>query len=139
MKPKAIEAAPSRKRALSVALLALAGGAVVWVEPSLARNAGELGTYLSQQGKGMGMGLSSWSYVGGMAAGVFAMAKLKANRDSPQQHPLSHAAVLGIVCAGLLFLPQSYRFFGDTFQGKNATQNIITGTTDIGAADGGGE
>ena len=104
---------------------------LVW-EPALAKTAGEIGEHLASQGEGLGKAVSSLCYVGGMAAGGLAAVKLKANRDSPQQHPLSHAIVAGSMCAGLLFLPQTFKTAGDTIFTSTATQNQVTGTTAIG-------
>ncbi len=111
--------------AAGVALLML-------LEPALAKTAGEIGEHLASQGEGLGKAVSSLCYIGGMAAGGLVAMKLKANRDSPQQHPLSHAIVAGAMCAGLLFLPQTFKTAGDTIFTSSATQNQVTGTTTIG-------
>ena len=72
------------------------------------------------------------SYVGGMGAGAATAFKFKANRENPQQHPIGHALGWAVVCAGLLFLPQTFKNAGDTFYGTDATQNQAAGTTTIG-------
>lgn len=100
--------------------------------PVLADTAGEIGAHVASQGSDLGKAVSVIFYVLGMAAGGAAFLKLKANRDNPQQHPLSHAVVLGAVCAGLLFLPETFQSTGDTIFNKNAAENDIAGTTAIG-------
>lgn len=112
--------------------LTAAVGALINLEPALAKTAGELGEHWAGQGAGVGKAMSALFYLGGMAAGGGAFLKLKANRDSPQQHPLSHAFALGVVCAGLLFLPTTFKTAGDTIYTNAATKNEIGGTTTIG-------
>jgi|GEM_PF-2901290 len=121
----------SWKSAAGGALAAAAAG-LVYLEPALAKSAGELGAHVAGQGEGLGNAFSAMMYVGGMAAGGIAALKLKANRDSPQQTPLSHFFVALGVCALLLFLPQTFKTAGDTLFGNNATPNAIGGTTIIG-------
>ncbi|MCP5197897.1 MAG: hypothetical protein H6970_16050 [Gammaproteobacteria bacterium] len=115
-----------------VVLSALGVAGLAILEPALAKTAGEIGAHIASQGEGMGKAVSSLFYVGGMAAGGGAFMKLKANRDSPQQNPLSHAIVLGLVCAGLLFLPTTFKTAGDSLYTSSATKNDIGGTTTIG-------
>ena len=112
-----------------LAVICLLFGAV-W--PVLADTAGEIGAHVASQGSDLGKAVSVVFYVLGMAAGGAAFLKLKANRDNPQQHPLSHAVVLATVCAGLLFLPETFQSTGDTIFNKNAVENNIAGTTQIG-------
>ncbi len=120
-------------KAVARGVLGMLGlAAISWGEPALAKTAGELGAHLASQGEGLGKAVSTVFYVAGMAAGGGAFLKLKANRDSPQQHPLSHAMVLGAVCAGLLFLPTTFKTAGDTVYSSSATQNQVGGTTVIG-------
>ena len=105
----------------------LAGGSL-----ALADTAGDIGAHLATQGENIGKAISVLFYLGGMAAGGGAFMKLKANRDNPQQHPLSHAVVLGLVAAGLLFLPETFQTTGDTVYQTGAAKNQIQGTTSIG-------
>jgi hypothetical protein len=98
----------------------------------LADTAGDIGAHLATQGENIGKAISVLFYLGGMAAGGGAFMKLKANRDNPQQHPLSHAVVMGLVAAGLLFLPETFQTAGDTVYQSDATKNQIQGTTSIG-------
>jgi hypothetical protein len=98
----------------------------------LADTAGDIGAHLATQGENIGKAISVLFYLGGMAAGGGAFMKLKANRDNPQQHPLSHAVVMGLVAAGLLFLPETFQTAGDTVYQSGATKNQIQGTTSIG-------
>ena len=112
------------------------GAGVVWTflggGPALADTAGDIGAHLATQGENIGKAISGLFYLGGMAAGGGAFMKLKANRDNPQQHPLSHAVVMGLVAAGLLFLPGTFQTTGDTVYQSGAAKNQIQGTTTIG-------
>lgn len=114
------------------ALGAVAVGALLAGGPALADTAGDIGAHLATQGENIGKAISVLFYLGGMAAGGGAFMKLKANRDNPQQHPLSHAVVLGLVAAGLLFLPETFQTTGDTVYQTGAAKNQIQGTTSIG-------
>lgn len=46
--------------------------------------------------------------------------------------PLALAVVLGLVAAGLLFLPETFQTMGDTVYQTGAAKNQIQGTTAIG-------
>ena len=107
-------------------------GALLWFEPALAKSAGEIGALIAGQGENLGKAVSAMSYAGGMGAGAATMFKFKANRESPQQHPIGHALGWAVVCAGLMFLPQTLKNAGDTFYGAGSTQNQVSGTTTIG-------
>lgn len=112
--------------------LAATGLALWGLEPALAKTAGELGAHIASQGENLGKAVSAMSYVGGMGAGAVTAFKFKANRENPQHHPIGHALGWAVVCAGLLFLPQTFKNTGDTFYGADATPNEATGTTTIG-------
>ncbi|MCP5086209.1 MAG: hypothetical protein GY952_05320 [Rhodobacteraceae bacterium] len=127
---------PSKQRNIGQAIVyaTMAVGCTalgVWV-PALADTAGEVGAHVASQGENVGKAISVLFYALGMGAGGGAFMKLKANRDNPQQNPLSHAAVLGAVCAGLLFLPETFQSSGDTIYNKGAVKNEVSGTTAIG-------
>lgn len=111
---------------------AAAGAAVLWLEPVLAKSAGELGTMWASYGAPLGTAVSALCYPAGMAAGATSLYKLKANRDNPQHHTVGPVFGWAIVCAGLLFLPQTFRNTGDTVWGDDASQNQPAGTTSIG-------
>lgn len=112
--------------AIGIACLALGAGL------ALADTAGEMGAHVATQGEDIGKAISVIFYMVGMAAGGGAFLKLKANRDNPQQHPLSHSLVLAAVCAGCLFLPETFQSAGDTVFNKSAVKNEVSGTTAIG-------
>ena len=119
-------------KSLAAITTVAAGALLVWLEPALAKTAGDLGTHIAGQGTGLGKAVSAMSYVGGMGAGAATAYKFKANRENSAQHPIGHALGWAVVCAGLLFLPQTFKNTGDTFYGTDATQNQVTGTTTIG-------
>jgi hypothetical protein len=109
-----------------------AGAALLWLEPALAKSAGELGTMWAGYGEPLGQAVSALCYPAGMGAGAAALYKLKANRDNPQHHTVGPVFGWAVVCAGLLFLPQTFKNAGDTVWGNDATQNQPAGTTTIG-------
>lgn len=113
-------------------MAAATAAALAAFQPALADTAGAIGAHVASQGQNIGNAISVLFYLGGMAAGGGSLLKLKANRDNPQQHPLSHAAILAIVCGGLLFLPETFQSAGDTVYNTGAVENVITGTTAIG-------
>lgn len=110
----------------------VAGTLLVGLEPALAKTAGDLGAHVASQGENLGKAVSALSYVGGMGAGAATAYKFKANRENPHQHPIGHALGWAVVCAGLMFLPQTFKNTGDTFYGTDATPNQVSGTTVIG-------
>ena len=120
------------RRFAAPAAWAATGAALLWLEPVLAKSAGEIGAHLAGQGENLGKAVSALSYVGGMGAGAVTAYKFKANREHPQQHPIGHALGWAVVCAGLLFLPQTFKTTGDTLYGPEATPNDPQGTTAIG-------
>ena len=109
-----------------------AGVLLLWLDPALAKTAGELGAHLASQGENLGKAVSSMSYVGGMGAGAATAYKFKASRENPHQHPISHAFGWLVVCVALLYLPQTFKTGGDSFYGTDATKNQVSGTTVIG-------
>jgi len=111
---------------------AAAGAALLGLEPALAASIGELGTMWAGYGEPLGQAVSALCYPAGMAAGATSLYKLKANRDNPQHHTVGPVFGWAVVCAGLLFLPQTFKNTGDTFWGSDATQNQPAGTTTIG-------
>jgi len=123
---------PNWRRFAAPAAWAVTGAALLWLEPVLAKSAGEIGAHLAGQGENLGKAVSALAYVGGMGSGAIAFYKFKSNRENPQQHPIGHAFGWGAVCAGLLFLPQTFKTSGDTLYGPEATQNDPKGTTIIG-------
>lgn len=119
-------------KSLAAITTVAASALLLWLEPALAKSAGELGAHIAGQGTNLGKAVSAMSYVGGMGAGAATAYKFKANRENAHQHPIGHALGWAVVCAGLLFLPQTFKNTGDTFYGTDATQNQVTGTTAIG-------
>jgi hypothetical protein len=115
----------------AAASLAAAGAALLWLEPALAKTAGELGTIWAGYGEPLGKAVSALCYPAGMAAGATSLYKLKANRDNPQHHTVGPVFGWAVVCAGLLFLPQTFKNAGDTIWGSGATVNQAAGTTTI--------
>lgn len=112
---------------------AAVGAALLGLEPALAKTAGELGAIWAGYGEPLGKAVSALCYPAGMAAGAASLYKLKANRDNPQHHTVGPVFGWAAVCAGLLFLPQTFKNSGDTMWGKDATKNEASGTTTIGA------
>lgn len=108
----------------SVALLAL--------EPALAKTLGDLATGWAAYSTPLSQAAAGLCYPLGIAAGATALYKLKANRDSPQQHHVGPVFGWAAVCAGLMFLPQYARNTGDTFWGTGATANSATGVIAVG-------
>lgn len=119
-------------KSLTVVGTIAAGVVLLWLEPALAKTAGDLGAHVASQGENLGKAVSALSYVGGMGAGAATAYKFKANRENPHQHPIGHALGWAVVCAGLMFLPQTFKNTGDTFYGTDATPNQVSGTTVIG-------
>lgn len=123
------------KKWATVGSLVAGVAALVGLEPALAMTAGEMGAHLAGQGTGLGNAISMGCYLGGMAAGGLAGAKFIGNRNSPQQHPLSHALMALGVCGLLLYLPQTFENSGHTIYGTSAAKNVVTGTTVIGGGN----
>ena len=119
-------------KSLTVVGTIAAGGVLLWLEPAPAETAGDPGAHVARQGGDLGKAVSALSYVGGMGAGAATAYKFKANRENPHQHPIGHALGWAVVCAGLMFLPQTFKNTGDTFYGTDATPNQVSGTTVIG-------
>jgi hypothetical protein len=129
--PRAAARAPRGRCWSAAAGWAAAGAALLWLEPALAKSAGELGTIWAGYGEPLGKAVSALCYPAGMGAGAAALYKLKANRDNPQHHTVGPVFGWAAVCAGLLFLPQTFRNAGDTIWGSGATVNQAAGTTTI--------
>ena len=122
-----IDALTARYRAVTAALTALA-----LASPALADNIGAIGTRIAGQGQGVGNAITMLMYLGGLVAAGVLCAKIKGNRDNPQQHPLSHAAAAFVVMVALLYLPETFETGGDTIYGDGAAENAISGNTSIG-------
>lgn len=109
-----------------------AAAALMVVFPALADTAGDIGAHIASQGENVGKAISSGSYVLGMVMGGITGVKFKANRDNPQQHPISHAFAALVAAGALLYLPSTFNTAGTTIFNTGATANVVSGTTVIG-------